>query len=279
MEQVFNFTRWWLLVQRHWSENRKRYILAIPAIAALIAAWYGFIYFISSVPNPLPESIQYITYYTGLFIVGCLYGSTIFSELGTTSTGIAYLLLPASALEKLLCALFFSVVLLFVFYSIAFYVVDIPMVKFINTHRVHYIRPTQQGYTFEPSNIVNILKNLGNLWDAPISAFLLIYLSIQSVFILGSVYFRRLSFIKTIVTVLLLIVFFVVLVNIASGIIVPNGWDTIQFQKWGQYNGIVQSKAVVLPGWMEKFLLLLIQYPPPFIFWFITYIRLKEKEV
>jgi len=279
MNQVLNFSRWWLLVCRHWSENRKRYLLAIPAMAALIAAWYGFIYFISDIPNPLTEPIQYLTYYAGLFLVGCLFASTIFSELGDTSTGVPYLLLPASTLEKLLCALFFTVVLLFVFYTIAFYIVDIPMVKFINTHRAHHFKPTQQGYISEPSDIVNIFTNLRNFWNAPISVFLLIYLSTQSIFILGSVYFARLAFIKTIVIVLLLIVFFIILINITSGIIVPDDWNGIQLQKWGQYNGILKSKAVILPGWMENLLLFLMQYPVPFIFWFITYIRLKEKEV
>ena len=92
MNQFFSFERWWLLVCKHWSENRKRYLLALPAIAALIAAWYGFIYFIAAAPNPLPPQIQYVTYYTGLFIVGCLFGSTIFSELDSASTGVPYLL-------------------------------------------------------------------------------------------------------------------------------------------------------------------------------------------
>src|SRR4051794_17424029 len=108
MNQVFNAGRWSLLVGKHWSENRKQYSLALVAIAGLQLLW--FIIMLGSRGNPMIEpSMQVATYYFGLFVVGCIYGSMLFADLGSKTRGLNYLVVPASQLEKLLCALFYAV--------------------------------------------------------------------------------------------------------------------------------------------------------------------------
>lgn len=43
MNQVFDFKRWLFLVGKHWGENRKRYLLSLVALAALMIIWYIFV--------------------------------------------------------------------------------------------------------------------------------------------------------------------------------------------------------------------------------------------
>ena len=41
MNQFFNFNRFGLLVAKHWTENKKRYILSLLAFAGLLIACFG----------------------------------------------------------------------------------------------------------------------------------------------------------------------------------------------------------------------------------------------
>src|SRR5207247_11401316 len=96
MNSVFNFNRWLLLTGKHWNEHMKKYLLSLVAIAGLLIMWFSFMLFVGDF-TPLGENVQIITYYAGLFIVGCLHASFFFSYLADVPWGIHYFLVPASA--------------------------------------------------------------------------------------------------------------------------------------------------------------------------------------
>jgi hypothetical protein len=280
MNQTFDFSRWWMLVTMHWAENRKRYLLAMLAIGGLITAWYCFLLAIDKF-GPLNLFLQYVTYYCGLFFVGCLYASTLFSELGSKAQGIHYLSVPASHLEKLLCGIFFGVVLFFLVYTLIFYIVDIPLVKVAN--RIILKEHQYWPGTMQPIDKVEVLSLFDNKWaplpDRLYHLFLLGYFAVQSAFLLGSVYFARYSFVKTIISILLFWLLFLLFATKVEDHL-PEGWHTYNMVQWNDYkNSTVQLRLVRLPLWVESSLIFLIQYSVPFIFWFIAYFRLKEKEV
>src|SRR6201999_168871 len=91
---LFSFSRWSLLVSRHWSENARRYGLFLLAIGGLLLTWYSFILVVSK-GLLLNIGLQFATYFTGLYLVGCLYASTLFAELSSKREGISFLALPA----------------------------------------------------------------------------------------------------------------------------------------------------------------------------------------
>src|SRR6185312_1083045 len=128
MNQSFDAGRWWLLVAKHWSENSKKYVLAMIAITGLMLLWFVII-MLDSVNRGFNASMQTSSYYFGLFLGGCLYASILFADLGSKTRGLNFLVVPASHLEKLLCALFYAVFVFFVCYTAAFYMVDFIMVK------------------------------------------------------------------------------------------------------------------------------------------------------
>src|ERR1700761_703084 len=131
MNQTFDLERFYKLVSKHWMENYKRYGLTLLAIGGLLAAWFGILLLMDYI-DPMNIFMQYSAYFVGLYFTGCLYASTLFSDLSTKTTGIFWLSLPASHLEKLLCSLLFSVFLFFITYTLLFYIVDIPMVQIAN---------------------------------------------------------------------------------------------------------------------------------------------------
>jgi hypothetical protein len=282
---LFSPARWWMLVTLHWVENRKRYLLALPAIAGALFVWYSFI-LVMDRHEPLAISYQFSTYYVGLYLIGCLYGSMLFSELGHKARSIQYLSVPASQFEKLLCALFFGVLLFFIVYTLLFYLVDIPMValsnRLIHTRSLHAYASSNNDY---PIRVYNLITREGApIPDQDFNAFLLIYFALQAAFILGSVYFVRYSFIKTIVSLLLLVVVYMLFIikGIASGL--PEGWhigrSLFEWARWGGPDGGMEEvKLIRLSSWASNSFIFFIQYCFPFIFWSITYVRLKEKEV
>lgn len=269
-------------MNRHWVGNRRRYLLALPAMGGLLAAWYFFLLIMGRY-RPLNEVLQFTGYYSGLYIVGCLYASTLFSELGSRAECINYLSVPASQLEKLLCALFFGVLLFFVAFNLVYYAVDIPMVHLAN-------RVSAEQYGNGIRAVGAIRTGPAGVWNSftgtdPIfrigkyHVLLLGFFAIQSAFILGSVYFTRYAFLKTIVSILLCslaLSFF--LTKVIEGNL-PSGWMLDNIFEWRQYSDTARLNVVRLPSWIEHCLILLTQYSIPLVFWWITYFRLKEKEV
>jgi hypothetical protein len=280
MNQTFSFNRWSMLVSKHWVENRRRYLLSLLAIAGLMIAWYCFILTMDAI-DPLGVFFQYITYYGGLYFVGCLYASMLFADLQSKTAGIGWLSLPASTVEKLLCALLFGVFLFFIAYTLVFYLVDIPMVQLSNKLIESHPRTWPNSDQFVPELAVyNVFSaKAGPALEPEYHIILLGFFAVQAVFVLGSVYFTRNSFIKTIVVVLLFLLILILLFLKLVGAMLPAGWHYTFFH-WDQFDSSwKQLKTVRLPAWTDGILVFLLQYSLPFIFWIITYIRLKEKEV
>jgi len=281
MNQTFSFPRWGLLVKKHWAENHKRYLLSLLAMGGLLIAWYSFI-LIMDRTDPIGIFFQYSAYFVGLYFIGCLYGSMLFSELSSKTAGINYLSLPASQLEKLLCAVLFGVFLFFVAYTLLFYLIDIPMVQLSNRLiRLHpRVWPGTDQYV-PALAVYNIFipKAPPIIGESEYHFLLLGFFAVQSCFLLGSLYFPRYSFIKTIVAILLLVLVLTVFLSKVVVHSTPDGWQN-NLLTWDQYNEHWTHLGTVrLPLWLNRAVILLLQYGLPPLFWTITYFRLKEKEL
>jgi hypothetical protein len=278
MNEVFSIKRWGNLVGLHWAGNRKRYLLAIPAIFGLLLVWFSFVLIMDRY-DPMAGFMQWATYYAGLYFVGCLYGSTIFAELGDKAQGIAWLAVPASAPEKLLCGLLFSVAAFFIIYTLLFYLVDIPLVWLANRLNVQEHRVWPGGYAVDPTVVFNVFRGVDDQeLDRQSHVFLLGYFAVQSAFVLGSVYFSRYAFIKTAVGVLVFILLFMIVQKYILETTLPEGWHRNQLA-WERNRGTTELQAIRLPVFLSGILGFAILYGPPLVFWVATYFRLKEKEV
>jgi len=233
--------------------------------------------------NAMDESIQYGTYYIGLFIVGCLYGSTLFSELSSRPKGINYLSVPASHFEKTLSALLYGVVIFFLCYTLIFYVADFIMVKIANAvSYAYWEKHYSDGQAFSPRKIVNVFwgnERAGRVNINIFFLFLLSYFAIQSAFILGSVYFVKFSFIKTALVLIAAFLFIIMFTGKVLGSFVPIGGFSNGFSTYHLYSDGDMDKIIHLPEWINSIVLFLLKYAFAPIFWVVTYFRLKEKEI
>jgi hypothetical protein len=280
MNQVFDFKRWMLLVSKHWSENRKKYLLGMVAMAGLIILWYGLFLLITG-GAPLNTELQANTYFVGLVVAGCFYGSTLFNDLASGPKAMNYLIFPASHLEKLLCELFYGVVLFFTVYTILFYIVNIPMVKLAD----NIAEGRWPVDVYPSSQILNVFsKPAPYVEQAPNTDFnpyffiLLIYIATQAAYILGSVYFSKYSFIKTTISILMVTLLLSLFVSKILYPILPEG-DYEALTRFRVDNDEGEFRLVSLPEWIGEAVRLILTYALAPFFWVVTYFRIKEKQV
>jgi len=277
LSDTFSFHRWWLLVSKHWSENYRRYLLFLLAIAGLLLAWFSFILMVSQLML-VDLFMQFSAYFAGLYLVGCFYASWLFSDLNSSQSGIGFLALPASHLEKLLCALFFGVLVFFVGYTLVFYLIDIPILQLSNNILQRFPR-NYQGTTsrIPPAILYNLFTNQSFVPET--RTFLSGFFSAQALFFLGGVYFIRWTFIKSVIATLLCLLIFVVIDARLVNFFLPSGWHDVFFLWVHSDPDQHPNQYVKLPHTLGQLIDIFISVCAPLVLWIITWQRLKEKEV
>jgi hypothetical protein len=274
MNQLFSFKRFTLLVLKHWADNKKRYGLSVLAFIGLLITWFLFTILTGFDNKPMGKAVQQITFFLSLFAVGTFYSSQYFSDLGSQAKGINFLLVPASAFEKLLCSLLYTVLLFFVVFTVSFYPVDVLIVAITNS-----LAGTEKvaGRT-SVANVFKIILLRFNE-DSTIN-FLLFFFSVQSAFLLGSVYFEKYSFIKTIICGFVAGFILFCLMYFFNEVLLPEGDYRQGFlTSYRVRVDGVNDRLVQVPRWIGEVFRFLIMYAVAPFLWIVTYYRLKEKQV
>jgi hypothetical protein len=274
MNQVFNFNRWLLYTGKHWSENKKKYLLGLAATAALLIIWFSFVMLVDD-DRPLNFNLQLTTYHVGLFVIGLFFASLLFNDLSETPRGIHFLMIPASLLEKLLTAILFGLILFFICYTAIFYAIDVIMVNIINsvsTQEMVYGRKYVE-------HVVNVFTGPSFMQDDYLFIYLiLIFVALQTAFMLGSVYFAKYSLIKTAISLLVVFLFFLLLVAVILDAVMPPGHfenSIISYQVVEKG----QEQVVMLPPSILEIIYFCFKFGFPPLLVLATWFRLKEKEV
>ena len=274
MNQFFSFERFTLLVSKHWADNKKRYVLSVVAFIGLLITWFVFSILTRFDRIPMGQEIQMATYFFLLFATGSLYASQFFNDLGSRAKGINYLLVPASTFEKLLCSLLYTTLLFCVVYTACFYLADVLMVGVANA----LTKTLPAGEKIEVINIIDKVSVPFN--DDQVFNFLFFFLFIQSAFLLGSVYFGKYSFIKTVISGFIVAFIIFCLTFFFYEKLLPPGNNHQGFlTSYRVHVNGVNDHLVQIPRWIGQVLRFLLLYASAPFLWIVTYYRLKEKQV
>jgi hypothetical protein len=219
---------------------------------------------------------MYVILLFGLFITGSIFASTTFSMLGNKDQGVYWLGFPASHLEKLVCSIFYTTIVFSVVYATSFFLVKTAAVAVIKA-----VVAAHPGYQWEPLD-----WNHPNKFFQQFPYFIYAFFAVQALYLLGSVYFSRFSFIiTTIIGAVLIFGFVLLLVRISITFELEHERYIWKFFSASAYNirpdgsYFDMGREYSISHLAEQILLFFIKFAWAPVFWVITWYRLKEKEI
>lgn len=258
MNNTFNIQRFGLLLKRQWLEFGKIYLITLGVAAGVIIAFYGFA-LVGVFTNEYPFTPRSLSFREPLFLIfGFLFitiiASNYFAHLGQKPKAIIDLLIPASTFEKFLTGVFFAGLLSTICFIAIFYLTDLAFVAKVKTlsensnlTALYFFERNNDGQNFLP------------LYATP--------LFFTSIFLLGSIYFNKFHYIKTAISVMIFSGIWAYLIYKAGEALFTDRVSKVSMNMNSNTKDNVQLYSFAI-------LLLL-----TIVFWAITYVRLKEKEV
>jgi hypothetical protein len=250
---MFSFQRFARLAKAHWAEYRKTYAWFI-GIGIMVHFVLLALMFAGSGLRAITNDAQEVIYYAGLFTTAPIFAARYFQAMARKEAALIVLMRPASTFEKWLLAFLFVTIFYPVAYTLAFYVCDLPpallaqalgdtMSTAASEYRVYFI-----------------------LNDASLGQLISVALTLtifQAFGVLGSLYFRAMPFIKTILTAFLVLLFSIFLTIVFSA-----RPDNI-YSYWTMARELSPAQQILYP---------LMWIALPLLLWLASYFALKERE-
>ncbi|NCD68809.1 hypothetical protein [Mucilaginibacter agri] len=264
MKDTFDLYRFTLLFKKTILE-RPAQLLGLMALMLLVSlGFYSFFAYFREW-----EAAHATAFIWGYVGGGIVLASVIFAHFTTNASGAAYLMLPASSLEKWLCGI--SIVgVMFTIIFLGFYrLMDFSFINLyhsrLNKNDAHYQFFYSQAQIFA--------------FDGRLPKFsYMLFANFAGAALLGSLYYNRAGLVKTALTVLATMAF----IGLANYLIArlffnnlssANPFWSVNLQLTNNY------RTVDAPQYIKDFADNLTQFIIPAILWVTVYIRLREKEI
>jgi hypothetical protein len=251
MNTTFNINRLGLLLKRYFIENKNREL-----------TFWGITTAVFMIMNQSSSVAMF------LFVTGFIFAARSFNMFGYASGGMHYLLIPATHAEKLVSSILLNTVYFFIMFLISYTIGTIVGINLGNlifgfNHPI-YFSLFQSGEHINRFNM--LITNDFSLVDTFFT-----FASIQAIFMLGSLYFKRNAIGRTFLT---LIALFIIL-GIIELIMFKTTFGTDQFSGHIVNFSIATDNSfsgLSIAGNVFRYALI------PFL-WIVSYFRLTEKEV
>lgn len=268
----FSLKRLFLLIKKTWVENYRIWLMTLGTLIAL----YTIFHLLTTDRKHLSAFYpRQLLYSLGLLVSGTLFGNFIWRDFSNKGQSINFLLLPATALEKLLTGIFYSCIVFPAVYITVYSILDsayIEIVKSITSLKID-------------ESELRVVK----IWDTDtiVLPVTVLFLMIQPIALMSNLLFEKFSYIKTI-TVIIIGIFslayfsFFLKESIMKDLlgdkeITGNIFNLAQCYVYSPQQNTVDT--VSLPKPMYYFVNLTLTLGCALFFTFITFLKLKEKEI
>ncbi len=252
--QSFSIKRILLLMQKTAYENAKLVLIGL----ATVFGFFSVFLFFNGLNDGDAWGKMHTFYVVGFIVSGFFISGMAFTNLRTKEKTMSYLTLPASSLEKFISELLLTTVGFAVIYTVIFYIYNFAV----------YLIGT-------PFNLEVNFIDLSDHWV--IEGFMY-YVILQSIFLAGAATFRKAPLFFTIFTVFIagiVIMIFVMIISLGFKEYLESS-DIVNFQFDGSDYDI---EADIENHFLVRFPKFMFYYLTAPIFWLVTYLKLKEKEV
>ncbi|MEE1884271.1 hypothetical protein [Pedobacter flavus] len=258
MNNTFEMSRFGNLLRRQVQEFGKIYLISLGILVGVLV----LIYFLNA-PNYKNPSIEdlnmyfrYPTFITLCFLFISVTSSAYFASLGNKPRAIIEIMLPCSRIEKFLAGILFSAILTTISFLAIFFIMDQVMILYISSNMVE---------KQEILGFWQILKS-SDAYPYFIYPSLVIFLLISSLYMTGSIYFEKYHFLKTSISLMIII-------SALSWAI----FKTSRFLFDGKFRK--QTTNVNLDGNELALIISGVLLLVTLFIWYVGFVRLKEKEV
>jgi len=213
-----------------------------------------------------------------ILFAGAFYAGRFFREIHSRSNGVAYFMIPATQLEKLVVSIvmttFYYFAMMMITYVIGnllgtFFNNILASVNLMGLNIFHHI-PLQwnlfDSVSFSGSfNIVSISTPIQTINYNYLAKTFRDFILAQSVFLLGSVYFKNNQTLKTFLSIVIIYILLLILLLIEVKLFgISNMNIAGSVYEWGKTIGSILRYSL---------------YLLPLFFWVVSYFRLTEKQV
>ncbi|HTA64052.1 MAG TPA: hypothetical protein VK753_00985 [Xanthomonadaceae bacterium] len=270
---MFELRRFTRLARAHWAESWRRYAWFLAAGVLL----HGVISIVCFAEEDgftaFDTHGQTGFYFTGLFVLTPIFASRYFLPMSNRASALLALMRPASTFEKWLLAALTVAVLYPLAYTLAFYLIDVPDQWLASAQARHQAlhlaqeiarHPLRNGVDpFKPDySLVAPWAMFGNWREAV--GILLLLCSLQGIALFGSLYFRTVPLIKTVLSCLLLLL---VCVLLSSAF---HSRPDLVLGYWDRQRTLSSLQEILYPTLWLVF---------PGLFWLAGFLALKEREI
>lgn len=263
---TFSIKRFGLLLQKDIQENWKKYLMYAATIygaIVIILTWNtnSNVTFDNSANY---YNREWITITTLLFFAfGVIFAATMMEPMNNKTKRISYLMNPASSLEKFLSRWLIVTVGYILLFSVIVFFADATRV-FIASIRF----PGAETPFMDFSKIIG--EGSGHFFTTcyQLSMIIALYFLLQSIFVLGSTFWPKNSFIKTFSACLVIIIAYIFICEKLVTILLGGNLTTPFFDEIGPANGYKAELTVTTV--LSLFALLL---------WTLSFFRFKESEI
>ncbi|MDR2804526.1 MAG: hypothetical protein LBB85_02635 [Dysgonamonadaceae bacterium] len=264
---IFNFNRFGLLFRRYFAERIHTELIYWGIMIIAFVFLHNFILGIGCL----------------LFVAGVFYAARFLREIHFPSQGIAYFMIPATQAEKLSVAVILTTFYYFAMMTAAYVIgnllgtwlnntlASVPLIAsgYMELNELFYYTPLK-WVLFDPNILSYTFTGVaeGNTYSY-FNLFVQILIVLQSIYLLGGIYFKNNQAFKTFFVTNVILVLFVILFILEMRLI----------------TGPENEEAAMTPDdffHIRDIFYCVLRYAswllPPF-FWIVSYFRLTEKEI
>jgi hypothetical protein len=270
MNDIFSFRRFYYLLKKQIIEKRL-FLLGISTIVIFLEI---SIYYLNGNIYQVSGNLQYLSLFVLLILSPTILISFILNSFSDIKTSIGALLLPVSFFEKWL--MIFAIVFL------TFVPSHLLILKFIDYSFVnHYKELAIESKQFTAKRIHDSWPYISYVFNGNsyFSYYLMFSVYCSGIFLLGTLYFKNLSYFKTALVLILVLTFVLYGGNYITETIIGEN-SKLQFDDFGAWIQVqprpflIQGKMTssVVLTWYAKLVL-------PLALWLIAILRFREKEI
>ena len=260
---MLNPKRLALLIRKQAVENYRFYLMTVALFTGLLACLYALTY----PALQRPRDFQEVLFIASLFSGGCVFGNLLIRDLHENTKSIWFLMLPASALEKLLNLLFYAVVLFVPVHLLLFYAVDVPAVAIYNAR--HPESPSARVL-----DLFDESSGMGSYYYS--------FLVVQALVLVGSIHFKQYSLVKS---ALGIFAFFFILSYVhrlvAGSVVDGEISNAVPFHNFtvATQEPDAERITVYLPETAQNAVVFAAKFLLTPFLWLVAYFKMKEREV